>query len=106
MIFENYLAFFRRVRFYDFYCQFLIDATTHIIDCNEFDVKFIFYLLRKLKKLNYKLLILHENKLYYNQDIIYKLELPAQNLRSYYRLRIDNCGYKPSLWIIPEQSIK
>lgn len=47
MIFENYLA-----NFYDFHRRFSIDATTQIIDCNEFDVKFIIHRLSKLKKHN------------------------------------------------------
>lgn len=51
MIFENYLA-----DFYDFHRRFLICATiTRIIDCNDFDIQFIIYLLSKLKKQNYKL---------------------------------------------------
>lgn len=60
MIFENYLA-----DFYDFHYQFLIDIITHITDCNKFDVKYIIHLSSKLKKLNYKLLILYKNKLHY-----------------------------------------
>ena len=92
--------------FYDFYWQFLIDATTHITYRNEFDVKFIFHLLSKLKKLNYKLLIVYENKLHYTRDIIYKLEPPAQSSRFCCRLSVDNCGCGLPLWINFEQSIE
>ena len=65
MIFENYLA-----SFYDFHRWFSIEATTQIIDCNKFDVKFIIYQLSKLNNFNYRLSILHKNKPYYIQDII------------------------------------
>ena len=65
-----------RLDFYDFHCRFSINATTHITDRNEFDVKFIIHPSNKLKKLNYKLSILHENKSHYTRDIIYTLEPP------------------------------
>ena len=87
---------------YDFHSQFSIDATTHITDCNKFDIKFIIHLSSKLKKLNYKLLILHENKPHYTRDIIYILELLAQSSKSCCNLSIDNCDCGPSLWIIPK----
>lgn len=72
MIFENYWA-----NFHDFHRWFLIDITTQIINCNEFDIKFIIYQLNKLKKLNYWLSILYKNKLFYTGKIIYYLELLA-----------------------------
>ena len=92
--------------FDDFHRQFSIDATTHITDCNKFDIKFIIYPLSKLKKLNYKLSILHKNKPYYTWNIIYILELPAQSSRSCCNLSVNNCGCNLPLWIIPEQSIE
>ena len=70
------------LNFYDFHRRFLIVATTHITDRNKFNIKFIIYLLSKLKKLNYKLSIFHKNKLHYTQDIIFKLEPPTQSSRS------------------------
>ena len=93
--------------FYDFYRRFSIDVTTHITYHNKFDIKFIIYLSNKLKKLNYKLLILHKNKPYYTRDIIYILESPKQSSRSGCKLSVNNLGYGLlPLWIILEQSIK
>ena len=43
-----------KLDFYDFYRRFSIDATIHITDHNEFDIKFINHPLSKLKKVNYK----------------------------------------------------
>lgn len=60
MIFENYLA-----DFYDFYYQFSSNAIIHITDYKEFNIKFIIYPLKILKKLNNELLIFYENKLYF-----------------------------------------
>ena len=105
MIFENYPVL-GRVDFYDFYCQFLVNVTTYITDHNKFDVKFIIYLLSKLKKLNYKLSIFYENKLNYTRIIIYKLEPPAQSFRSCCRLSVNNYNCVLLLWIILKQSIK
>ena len=98
--------FSSKLDFYEFYRRFLIDTTTYIPDCNEFDVKFIIHPSSKLKKLNYKFLILHENKLHYTWDIIYILEPPKQSSRSYGRLSIDDCSCNPPLRIISEQSIE
>lgn len=89
MIFKNYLT-----NFYNFYCQFSIDATTQIIDCKKFNIKFTIHQLSKQKKFNYRLLILYKNKQYYTQNIIYKPELPLQSSRFCYKLGINdyNCG--------------
>ena len=88
--------------FYDFYCQFSIDANTYITDCNKFDIKFILHSSSKLKKLNYKLLIFHKNKPYFTQNIIYILKPLVQSSRSCYKLSVDHYGYGPLLWIMPK----
>lgn len=94
------------MNFYNFYCWFLINPTTYITDCNKFDIKLIIHPLSKLKILNYKLLILHENKLHYTWDIIHKLEPLAQNLKICYKLTVDNYNCGSSIWIIGDLSIK
>ena len=101
MIFENYLA-----SFYNFHCQFSIDAITQVTNCNKFDMKFIIHQLSNLKKLKYRLLIFYENKLHHPRNIIYKLEPPAQSSKYCCKLGIDDCGCDSLLGIILDQFIE